>query len=681
MTSFIGHFHPLFVHLPIGILLLAFVLECAARWYRQEQFRPAIRWSLAIGGSSAALSALTGWFLADQGGYDEVVLQQHRWFGLGTVGLFALVWYFQSNRLYFPLFTAGLLALIGAGHYGGSLTHGGDYLWEKQEDAVEATAEVQSQVSPETVIFSGLIQPILKEKCVSCHRPEKRKGDLLLTTEEGLRAGGKHGPVFLAGQPDSSSILRRIHLELHDDHHMPPAGKPQLDPLEIQLLQWWIAEGADFQARIKEHPLPPALAEAFASAKSAPENPVFKLSVSKAPDAALEKLRALNLRVQSFGPGTPWLAVSLAGQQALTAEHWAALEGVKEQLVDLDLSHTGVQDADVAAKVFPHLIRLNLAHTSVGKGVASMVQKSPFLETLNLTNTLTDSTLQGVLPGLSHLKKLFLWQTKITQQVINAWKSQYPNLYLETGATVPDAAPLSLRSPKLSFSRSFFDDTVQLELSFPFKGVDIYYTLAEEASPTTQSPKYQEKIIVDKTAHLRAFAAKPGWLSSPIIDAVFVKKKYTVAAANLLNPPSPKYPAKGGASLIDGKIADAQGADTWLGYEGEHLNAILDLGETKEVGHVFVHCLENNAPWIHRPTGIVVSTSTDGKNFTQQGSTKFAPNTGMGDLKVHLLGCHLPKPVQARYLKVRVESLLKNPVWHPSKGQKCWIFVDEITIE
>ena len=32
-------------------------------------------------------------------------------------------------------------------------------------------------------------------------------------------------------------------------------------------------------------------------------------------------------------------------------------------------------------------------------------------------------------------------------------------------------------------------------------------------------------------------------------------------------------------------------------------------------------------------------------------------------------------------VRVHVESPLKNPPWHPSKGQKCWIFVDEITVE
>jgi len=111
------------------------------------------------------------------------------------------------------------------------------------------------------------------------------------------------------------------------------------------------------------------------------------------------------------------------------------------------------------------------------------------------------------------------------------------------------------------------------------------------------------------------------------------------------------------------------------------LEAILDLGESKSINKVFVHCLENNGPWIFKPVGIEVWTSVDGKKYTHQGKEYFPSNASMGEQKVHLLGCHFPQTVQARYVRVKVESPLKNPIWHPGKGQKCWIFVDELTVE
>jgi hypothetical protein len=240
---------------------------------------------------------------------------------------------------------------------------------------------------------------------------------------------------------------------------------------------------------------------------------------------------------------------------------------------------------------------------------------------------------------------------------------------------------MELKTPEMKFGRSFFDDTAHIDLEFPFRGVDIHYTVEEADTPSLQSPKYNGTIVIDKTSHIRAFAAREGWKNSPVVDVVLVKKKYTLAGSSIQSPPSPKYPARGGISLIDGKISDAQGADTWLGYEGEHLTATLDLGTVKSVDKVFVHCLENNPSWIFKPTGIQVFTSADGKRFVAQGTQNYTQNTGMGEQKVHLLGFNLPAAVNARYVKVKVESLLRNPSWHPGKGEKCWIFIDEMMVE
>ena len=680
MTQIIGHFHPLLVHLPIGILLLAFLLECMARWFQQHQLRPAIRVALFLGLSASLLSALTGWLLAENADYDQLLLQRHRWFGAGTVGMFALVWLKNSSKWYFSLFCIGVLALLITGHYGGSLTHGEHYLFQKENAVLETAVPTTPSVQANTPIFAGIIEPILQKKCVACHRAEKSKGNLILNTEEGLLMGGKHGKLFVPGNPDSSNLLRRIMLPHQDDQHMPPSGKPPLTAIEIKLIEWWIASGADFNSMTKDHPIPQELSAAMRESTVAP-NPVFSLPCDFATAVALKNLEQRHIKVQSMGQGVPWLIVSLAGQQYLTTPLWQALEAISTQLVDLDLSHTAVQDRELTANSFPHLTRLNLSHTKIGNGALPWIEKSPYLECINLTNTAIGNELQTILAKLPHLKKLFLWQTNITPEAISAWKQQFPNLTIETGQEITNEDPLVLPIPKILYARSFFDDTMHLELSFPFKGVSIYYTLDETAKPSNQSTLYQEKIILTQTSHLRAFAGKQGWQDSPLAEAVFVKKKFTIAGATMDRPPSPKYPAKGAASLIDGQISDAQGADSWLGLEGDHLDATLDLGQMRDIGKVYVHCLENNSPWIFRPTAISVQTSIDGKTYKPQAKEFFSPNTSMGEQRVHLLGCIFKQNTTARFLKVHIESPLKNPSWHPGKGQKCWIFVDEITVE
>lgn len=676
-----GRLHPLLVHLPIGILLLTFGLECLARWRRRQELRPAISLALGVGAISAVVTAVSGWLLSQQGGYEEIILQRHQWLGFGAAALALLVWWGRARRWYFPAFAVAIVVLTAAGHFGGSLTHGANYLFEKENKTAATEPNVFPTPDPEAAIFAAYIQPVLEKKCLSCHNASKHKGDLRLDTPDFIRKGGKNGAVIDLQQPEKSPLLQRIRLPLHHDDHMPPAGKPQLTDLETRLIAWWIGSGAGFEKKVKDSPFPADLMAAIQQAQAGQQqNPVFSKSVGGASASDVQRLKALFVSVNKLDAAAPWLAVSFAGLQHPTPKHWDALRRVAEQTVDLDLSHTDASEERLTG--FENLTRLNLAHTTVTDGIRKPLQNMQYLESLNLTGTAVSDAVLEPLAQLPHLKQLYLWQTAVSPNGIDLLRKQHPQLRIETGAVVADTTRLAMRAPKLLFGRTFFADTMHIALDFPaFKGVSLYYTLDEAASPTTQSDRYREPIVLNQTAHLRTFAAKEGWLNSPVTDMLFVKKRYTPKEAKLEKLPSPKYPAKGAPSLIDGKIAGEQGADTWLGYEGEHLTTTLDLGKPETLSRVFVHCLENNVSWIFTPAAIEVQTSTDGKIFRPQASRSFPVNSAMGEPKTYLLSCDFPKTVEARYVRVFVKNLLKNPVWHPGKGQKCWIFVDEVMVE
>ena len=84
---FIGRFHPLVVHLPIGFILLAAILEILNQRYRDEfhNLDTAISITLFCGGAGAVLSAIIGYLLSQDGGYDEQTLFWHQWLGIGLV--------------------------------------------------------------------------------------------------------------------------------------------------------------------------------------------------------------------------------------------------------------------------------------------------------------------------------------------------------------------------------------------------------------------------------------------------------------------------------------------------------------------------------------------------------------------------------------------------------------------
>ena len=132
MSEFIGRFHPLLVHLPIGILLLACFFQLLAAREKYSNLQPAIGIALFWGMLSAIASCITGYLLSASGDYDEVLVGRHQWMGI-SVAVIAVLYYFLQQKKMIRQYPWALpvllvLAVSITGHLGGSLTHGSDYL-------------------------------------------------------------------------------------------------------------------------------------------------------------------------------------------------------------------------------------------------------------------------------------------------------------------------------------------------------------------------------------------------------------------------------------------------------------------------------------------------------------------------------------------------------------------------
>jgi WD40 repeat protein len=85
------------------------------------------------------------------------------------------------------------------------------------------------------------VQLILQKNCVGCHQPAMKSSGLDLTTYEGLRTGGKRGPVFSSGAPAESLIVRYMTGEMKPPM---PLGAPTLAKDDIELVREWVKSGA-----------------------------------------------------------------------------------------------------------------------------------------------------------------------------------------------------------------------------------------------------------------------------------------------------------------------------------------------------------------------------------------------------------------------------------------------------
>ncbi|MBT6767534.1 MAG: DUF1549 domain-containing protein, partial [Opitutales bacterium] len=106
----------------------------------------------------------------------------------------------------------------------------------------------------ETIDFNRDIRPILSEKCFHCHGPDpsERKGGLRdsgglrLDTEEGSRMDLGGFAALIPGDLEQSELVARIK-DIEDP--MPPEESHKALSLEeVNLLERWIVEGAEYSA-------------------------------------------------------------------------------------------------------------------------------------------------------------------------------------------------------------------------------------------------------------------------------------------------------------------------------------------------------------------------------------------------------------------------------------------------
>ena len=104
-----------------------------------------------------------------------------------------------------------------------------------------------TQQAPRTVDFSRDIYPIFERSCHSCHGPALQQGKLRLDSRQAALRGGQSGKIIQPGNSVESPLYQRV-AGLHDLVRMPMGGELAAD--EIELIQTWIEEGAEWPDRV-----------------------------------------------------------------------------------------------------------------------------------------------------------------------------------------------------------------------------------------------------------------------------------------------------------------------------------------------------------------------------------------------------------------------------------------------
>ena len=438
IVIFIGRFHPLVVHMPIGFIAAVVILQLVAR-FSQSNLRIGIGTLLWFSMITAILSTIIGTLLAIPGGYDAELLLKHRQLGLGTS--IATIWMLCAHRskrrgsgLFYSLSLLLGMGLLGAtGHFGGSLTHGDDYLTAYLPEALGGKTQaepIDPGTTEDAALYDRVIQPILDAKCVACHNDTKSKGELRMDSFDALLIGGKKGPTLIEKNAAESLMIERAQLPLDHKEHMPPEGKVQLSEAELEAISWWIDQGAPERMSL-DTDLPSdesiALMEtALGFVIAEPMTPMLPWQAAVEASAPLHHLP--QLRIQRVALDSPALDVFFEPTTDSIDALVAQLAPIKANITLLDLGNTTFSDATLKEiGTFSNLEQLRLNNTSVTDDGIQHLANLRQLEKLSLYGTpISDAALQP-LKKLPKLRQVITWNTDVSYEAAEDFKTEMVN--------------------------------------------------------------------------------------------------------------------------------------------------------------------------------------------------------------------------------------------------------------
>lgn len=475
LVRFVGHFHPVLLHLPIGVFVLIVLQELGAIFQKRRhgQVANTAMFPLFLGAASAIVAVLAG-FMLYQGSEEftgNALVERHMWgglvFAIAAVATFVMkAWTvaLAGNPAFYRLFLFGSVSIMGlASHGGASITHGENYLTIYAPDPIRQALGLPPKVEKDKkkapvlendkplagpFVYADIVAPILERRCVQCHKESKSKGKFRMDSYELLVKGGKEGPGLKPGNSAESQILMRMQLPKDDEEHMPPEGKAPIEDHELAVMKWWIDNGADPKKALKDFEVPAPVKQAISKLNPALTIETAAASTSKSvvPPPVHGPDDALKSAVAAFSkqyPGTlsfesrqssllTFTAVSL--RKNLDDAGFEKLKSLIPQMVSIDLSATSITDQSVTQLASAKNLRVvRLSETAVTDASIDNLLTIPTLESINLYGTKVTDAGVSKLASMIQLKHLYLWQTAVTTEAIKSLQEKLPNCKIVTG--------------------------------------------------------------------------------------------------------------------------------------------------------------------------------------------------------------------------------------------------------
>ena len=667
IIKYLGNFHPVVLHLPIGAFLFTFLLFISQK-YLKSNFDPAVRMGLLFSFITSIITSIFGYILHLNGDYDSVLVDRHMWLAIATTILIGFVLYLHKRQKPYnhvlSSFVFATVLLTITGHNGGSLTHGKDYL--KLPDFEKEI----SIVSYDSIhVFNQVISPILDSKCVKCHNTGKSKGNLMLSSIDKILLGGEKGQIIKSNSSVDSRLYTYLNLPIDDEMHMPPDGNSQLNDNEKELIKLWIDEGSDFYNFRK-------ISDDNFSKEILSFLPKEIASVDPPNRNDLIKLIENEFRIERISTENNFIDIKYQGK-SFKQSYLRLLSKVSDNIKRLDLSFVDLSSIDISRlDNFDNLTYLNLNNTKLTTKKLKKLDLD--IQTLILSNNNFDVSIFDKFISNPTNERVFAYNT-ISDLDLAKEISANSNDKIYFGVSLDDfASNVPLKIPIITPTQTLFSSPIDVEVVSDITNPDYRYTINGE-EPDSLSNLYVGPIKIDRSSNLKFKAFKKGSRPSPVQEVFYRKIAASITDFKLLSTTVEPYAAKN--ILSNNEVGSADFRDgTWNGFiksDTRSGDMIAEFSLPEEVNEIGISSLTDYGAYILFPTKIElydISLGNDELVYSKNISRKFDEENA----PLHTF--RIPINKNLKKVRLKVISNKKLPKGHPAEGEPAWLFIDEIML-
>lgn len=244
---------------------------------------------------------------------------------------------------------------------------------------------------------------------------------------------------------------------------------------------------------------------------------------------------------------------------------------------------------------------------------------------------------------------------------------------------------LLLKHEKINYDSHFDDITytavpvqnnvLQISLQSAAPGSEIRFT-TDNTVPTIRSTLYTSIIELKNTCTVKALLFnRQHQPTGRLFQQSFSVHKAVGATVSLLNKPIDRF-NPGNTTLVNGLFGNNRYNDNqWLGFSGNDLQAVIDLGKEQTVQHLALEVLNYHWQRMWAPVTLRLLASKDGEHYTELYRQDSFPVNGINKVDVSVT------PVQVQYIKVIGTNKGVIPAGEYGAGGNALLLIDEIVVE